>query len=227
MQPGGSIHCCNLAIFKQQFAFSLNLLGAPDRQPCDWVWCSQWIHWRGDGCSHERVGISSVLPACLGCLLYRGCLPANLPTHSVLLRHMVMAVCIHKCTELAQCKVNCCAKSQSGSDQNPGPALTRQQSKQQKYTCFLHVLEFFFLCMVFELCLTVELCHATASPCLWGKLQRLYLDKSKRFVLWRSREGFRGLKLTLSTCRGERNNPWEAENILSIKRMRKKKRYCP
>lgn len=116
---------------------------------------------RGDGCSHDRVGISSVLPACLGCLPCRGCLPANLP------RHMVVAVCIHKCTESAhepQSKVHCCAKSQSGSDQNPGPALTRQQSKQQKYTCFLHVLECFFLCMVFELCLTVELCHATASP---------------------------------------------------------------
>lgn len=118
---------------------------------------------------HDRVGISCVFLACLGCLLCHGCLPANLPTHSVLLRHTVMAVCIHKGTELAhnaQFKINCCAKSQLDSNQSPGPALTRQQSKQQKYTCFLYVFESFFFCMVFELCLTVELHHATASLCL-------------------------------------------------------------
>lgn len=169
-----------------------------------------------------QLGFSG-LPCC-------GCLPANLPTHSVLLRPILMAVCIHKCTESAhdaQFKINCCAESHLCSGQNLGAALTRQQSKQQKYTCFLHVLELFYPLYGFWTVFNTWLCHATASPSLWGKLQRFYRDKSRRFVLWRSRGRFRGLKLILSTYRGERNKAWEAENILSIKRMRKKVRYCP
>lgn len=158
--------------------------------------------------------------------------PASLPTPSVLLKQTVIAVCTHKCTELAhyaQFTINCCAKSKSARLWPEFRTYFDETAKQaaEMHCCFLHVLDFFFPCMFFELCLTIELLHATASPCLWGKLQGLHLDKSKRFVLWRSRERFRGLKLSLSTCRGERNKAWEAENIPSIKRMRERERDCP
>lgn len=158
--------------------------------------------------------------------------PASFPTLSVLLRQIAIAVSIRKCKELAhyaQFKINCCAKSKSVGLWPEFRTYFDEIAKHaaEIHCCFPHVLDFFFPCMFFELCLTVELLRATASPCLWGKLQGLHLDKSKRFVLWRSRERFRGLKLSPSTCRGERSKAWEAENIPSIKRMREKERYCP
>lgn len=158
--------------------------------------------------------------------------PASLPTPSVLLKQTLIAVCTHKCTELAhyaQFTINCCAKSKSVRLWPEFRTYFDEIAKQaaEMHCCFLHVLDFFFPCMFFELCLTIELLRATASPCLWGKLQGLHLDKSKRFVLWRSRERFRGLKLSLSTCRGETNKVWEAENIPRIKRMRERERLSP
>lgn len=116
------------------------------------------------------------------------------------------AVCRSQCTELAPCapfEKDCCVRSKSGRLQPELRTCFDEIPRQAAKVChwFLHVLDSFSLVHFFQLCLTVYLLPTAASPCLGGKLRRPHLAKSERSVLWGPRERFRGLKLSLSTCR--------------------------